>query len=140
MTIELKTITVLLVEDAAVMRNIEIKTLKGLGFEKIIEAEDGDVAIKYLEERADIDIVISDWNMPKMDGFALLEWIRGSKNYKDLPFIMATGQGDKRQQEKAAMAGVSSFIAKPFDSDELKKKDRILPLESEQKKDQNSRL
>ncbi len=122
MTIELKTITVLLVEDAAVMRNIEIKTLKGLGFEKIIEAEDGDVAIKYLEERADIDIVISDWNMPKMDGFALLEWIRGSKNYKDLPFIMATGQGDKRQQEKAAMAGVSSFIAKPFDSDELKKK------------------
>ncbi|PIF02900.1 MAG: response regulator receiver protein [Desulfococcus sp.] len=113
---------ILLVEDAAVMRNIEIKTLKSLGFTNIVQAEDGAIGISRLKEIPDIDIVISDWNMPNKDGFELLEWIRTSDQWRNLPFIMATGQGDKKQQQKAADAGVSSFIAKPFDGPELKKK------------------
>lgn len=122
MSIDPQKVTILLVEDAAVMRNIEKKTLNTLGFKTIIEAEDGSIAIKLLQETEGIDIVISDWNMPNTDGFQLLEWIRNSEEYPDLPFIMATGQGDKKQQKKAIEAGVSSFIAKPFDSIELRNK------------------
>lgn len=122
MSIDPKNIKILLVEDAAVMRNIEVKTLKSLGFVNITQAEDGQIAISKLKELDDVDIVISDWNMPNKDGFELLGWIRSDERWKKLPFIMATGQGDKKQQEKAANAGVSSFIAKPFDAAELKKK------------------
>jgi len=122
MSIDPQNITILLVEDAAVMRNIEVKTLDTLGFKNIIEAENGDIAIQKLQEMERIDIVISDWNMPEKDGFELLKWIRSDEKYRQMPFIMATGQGDKKQQQKAMDAGVSSYIAKPFDSVELKNK------------------
>jgi chemotaxis signal transduction protein/CheY-like chemotaxis protein len=130
MALDPQKIKILLVEDAAVMRNIETKTLNKLGFTNIVEAQDGNAAVKILQESDDIDIVISDWNMPNMDGFKLLEWIRSSEKYQALPFIMATGQGDKKQQQKASEAGVSSFIAKPFDSTELQDKiDKAFGLE-----------
>ncbi len=122
MSIDPQNITILLVEDAAVMRNIEVKTLDTLGFKNIIEAENGEAAIQKLQEAERIDIVISDWNMPEKDGFELLRWIRSDEKYRQMPFIMATGQGDKKQQQKAMDAGVSSYIAKPFDSIELKNK------------------
>jgi len=122
MSIDPQNITILLVEDAAVMRNIEVKTLDTLGFKNIIEAENGETAIQKLRETERIDIVISDWNMPEKDGFELLKWIRSDEKYRQMPFIMATGQGDKKQQQKAMDAGVSSYIAKPFDSVELKNK------------------
>ncbi|MEZ4525457.1 MAG: chemotaxis protein CheW [Desulfobacterales bacterium] len=122
MSIDPQNITILLVEDAAVMRNIEVKTLNTLGFKNIIEAENGETAIQKLEETEGIDIVISDWNMPEKDGFELLKWIRTSEKYAQMPFIMATGQGDKKYQQKALDAGVSNYIAKPFDSVELKNK------------------
>lgn len=115
-------IKILLVEDAAVMRKIEIKTLKNLGFEKIIEAVDGNEAIEKLQSMKDIDLVISDWNMPNKDGLELLMWIRKSEQFGKIPFLMATGQGEKKQEKKAIDAGVSSFVAKPFDGDELKSK------------------
>lgn len=117
-----KNIRILLVEDAKTMRRIEIKTLNSLGFENILEADDGEIAIRMLEENDDIDLIISDWNMPNKNGYELLVWVRGNKKYKEIPFLMATGQGDMMQEQKAVAAGVSSFIAKPFNSDELKAK------------------
>jgi len=117
-----KNTSILLVEDAAVMRKIEIKTLKSLGFENIIEAVDGEIAVTKLQENNKIDLIISDWNMPNKDGYELLVWVRGQDEYKDIPFLMATGQGEKKQEKKAVEASVSSFVAKPFNSDELNQK------------------
>jgi chemotaxis signal transduction protein/ABC-type nitrate/sulfonate/bicarbonate transport system substrate-binding protein len=119
MTLDPAKITVLLVEDAATMRKIEMKTLTSLGFENIIEAKDGEDAVDRLRQTDGIDLVISDWNMPNRNGFDLLVWVRADKRYHDVPFIMATGQGDMKQEKKAVDAGVSSFVAKPFNKDEL---------------------
>ena len=117
-----KKITILLVEDASSMRKIEIKILNSLGYANVIEAEDGAIAIKKLQEGDTIDLIISDWNMPNKGGYELLEWVRAFEKYKEVPFIMATAQADRSQAGKAQSAGVSSFIAKPFNADELKKK------------------
>ncbi len=113
---------ILLVEDAAVMRKIETKTLAQLGFTEIVEAVDGNDAVSKLKSEKRIDLIISDWNMPNMDGIELLKWVRSNERYQDLPFIMATGQGEKKQEQKAIDAGVSSFVAKPFDGEELRTK------------------
>lgn len=113
---------ILLVEDASVMRKIELKALKSLGFENILEAGDGDQAILKLESDDGIDLVISDWNMPNKGGYELLVWMRAQEKFAKLPFIMATGEGDMKQEKKAVDAGVNGFIAKPFNADELKKK------------------
>lgn len=116
------TMKILLVEDAGVMRKMERKTLNSLGFQNVIEAEDGSVAISQLEQNSDISLIISDWNMPNLSGYDLLIWIRKHEQYNQLPFIMATGRGEKKEAAKAEEAGVSSFIAKPFNAEELKEK------------------
>ncbi len=131
-----KNTTILLVEDAAVMRKIEIKTLKSLGFENIIEAVDGEVAVAKLQENDSIDLIISDWNMPNKDGYELLVWVRGEEKFKHIPFLMATGQGEKKQERKAVEAGVSSFVAKPFNAAELNQKiEEALGIKSEAEND-----
>lgn len=117
-----KNIKILLVEDAGVMRKMEIKTLNSLDFNNIIEAEDGKKAIGLLQNDASVELIISDWNMPVMDGFELLKWVRSNEKTKDIPFLMATGRGEKKEVEKAGEAGVSSFISKPFNKDELLEK------------------
>jgi chemotaxis signal transduction protein/ABC-type nitrate/sulfonate/bicarbonate transport system substrate-binding protein len=122
MTMDPSNITILLVEDAAVMRKIELKTLKSLGFDTVIEAADGEIAVAKLQKNEKIDLIISDWNMPNKDGYELLVWVRGEEKYKHIPFLMATGQGEKKQEKKAVEAGVSSFVAKPFNQDELNRK------------------
>jgi chemotaxis signal transduction protein/CheY-like chemotaxis protein/ABC-type nitrate/sulfonate/bicarbonate transport system substrate-binding protein len=131
-----KNTTILLVEDAAVMRKIEIKTLKSLGFEDVIEAVDGEVAVAKLQENDKIDLIISDWNMPNKDGYELLVWVRGEEKFKHIPFLMATGQGEKKQERKAVEAGVSSFVAKPFNAAELNQKiEEALGIKSEAEND-----
>lgn len=122
MSINPQDIQVLLAEDSAMMRKMEMKILQDLGFENILEAEDGNAAIARLQEGEKVDLIISDWNMPDKDGFELLVWVRASGEHATIPFIMATGQGDKGQEQKALTAGVSSFVGKPFNADELKAK------------------
>ncbi len=117
-----KNIKILLVEDAGVMRKMEIKTLKSLDLNNIQEAENGNAAIKILLEDSSFDLIISDWNMPEKDGFELLRWVRSNEKTKTIPFLMATGRGEKKEVEKASEAGVSSFISKPFNKDELLEK------------------
>lgn len=112
-------INILLVEDAGVMRKMERKTLNSLGYNNIIEAEDGNLAIDILTKRKDISLIISDWNMPNKDGYELLLWVRSNESTKTIPFLMATGRGEKKEAAKAAEAGVSSFISKPFNAAEL---------------------
>ncbi len=122
MPIDPKNVKILLVEDALTMRKIELKTLKSLGFDNVMEASDGEAAIQMLQEEDGINFIISDWNMPKRDGYELLVWVRTHDRYKNLPFLMATAQGETKQEQKAVEAGVSSFVAKPFNAEELKNK------------------
>lgn len=131
MAFDPKNVQILLVEDTAVMRKIEIKTLKALGFEGIMEAVDGDEAIGILQGERQVDLIISDWNMPNKDGYELLCWVKGNPATAPIPFLMATGQSDKAQEKKAVDAGVNAFVAKPFNEAELKSKiDEALGLVS----------
>ncbi len=116
-----KNIRILLVEDAAVMRKMEKKVLLSLGFNNVQEAADGAIAEEFLSGN-EVDLIISDWNMPNKDGLELLKSIRASEKLKTIPFIMATGRGEKKEINKASEAGVSAFIAKPFNGEELNEK------------------
>lgn len=113
-------IKILLAEDTAPMRKVEVAELHSLGFANILEAEDGNAAIRILREHPDTALIISDWNMPGKSGFQLLTWVRANPAYEHIPFIMATAQGDRRQARRAVEAGVSSMLTKPFDAEELK--------------------
>ncbi|MBA3036656.1 MAG: response regulator [Desulfobacterium sp.] len=113
-------IKILLVEDAATMRKMEVKILKQLSFENILEAVDGDDAIHKIESEKNIQLIISDWAMPNKDGYELLRWLREHESYNNIPMIMATGQGDKEYVEKAIQGGANGVVAKPFTPEDLK--------------------
>ena len=122
MSFDPQTVRILLVEDTAVMRKIEKKALEALGYAHILEAVDGQEAIDMLQQGAEVDLIISDWNMPNLDGYALLCRVKGDAATRQIPFLMATGQGDKAQENKALEAGVNAFVAKPFNEAELSAK------------------
>lgn len=121
MSIDLK-MKIILAEDGGTMRKMEVKILQQIGFENIIEAVDGNQAMEKLESDDDVKLVISDWNMPNKSGYDLLKWMREDEKYRLIPFIMATGQGDKMYVNQAMEAGASDVVAKPFSADELKQK------------------
>ena len=114
-------IRILLAEDANTMRIIQVQTLSKIGYKDIVAVENGKIAFEKLELEKNFDLIISDWNMPEMSGFELLEKVRAHDDYKSIPFIMATGQSDKAQTKKALDAGANHLISKPFGEDELKK-------------------
>ncbi|MCP4354789.1 MAG: ABC transporter substrate-binding protein [Proteobacteria bacterium] len=116
-----KKLNILIVDDSGTMRLMFKQMLTKAGYENFVMAVDGKDGIKKLEENQ-IDIVISDWNMPNMDGMELLQWIRRDERFKMIPFIMATAQGDKSQQEKVRVNGGNNHIAKPFDDVEIAQK------------------
>lgn len=111
---------ILIVEDFKASRIAEIDILRELGFGNIVEAEHGESAINILKAQKDIGLIISDWNMPDINGYELLVWTRSQKDYKDVPFVMVTAQAEKKQVEKTYKAGAVGFITKPFDARELK--------------------
>jgi len=113
---------IILAEDGTTMRKMEVKILQQLGYENIIEAVDGAQAMEKLAAEDDVQLVISDWNMPNKSGLELLGWMRQDPKYKDTAFLMATGQGDKIYVKQAMEAGASGVVAKPFSPDELKNK------------------
>jgi len=115
------TMKILVVEDSKITRKMEIKALNSAGFDNIIEADDGNDAIEKLTNDQNVDLIISDWNMPDVSGYDLLVWVRSDEKCKDIPFIMATAQGEKKQAKLAEDAGVSTMITKPFGPPELKR-------------------
>lgn len=113
--------SVLVVDDFATMRRIISNVLKQLGFENILEAEDGTKALQIMETEK-IDFVITDWNMPQMSGLDLLKAIRASEDKKDIPVLMVTAEAMQENIMKAAQAGVNNYIIKPFDAKTLSDK------------------
>ena len=112
-------IKILLVEDAGTMRKMEAKILGQVGFNNIVEAVDGQDAVAKLEAGEEVGLVISDWSMPNMDGLELVQWLRGQEKFNDIPFLMATGHGDKEYVAKAIEGGANGVVAKPFTPAEL---------------------
>lgn len=110
---------ILLVEDSGATRKMELMIIKQLGYSDTIEALDGIEAVEILQSDQQVDLVISDWNMPNMDGLELLKWLRADAKHANTPFIMATGQGQKSQAAVAQQAGVSGMVPKPFSAADL---------------------
>jgi len=112
----------LVVDDSSTMRRIIKNTLGRLGHKDILEAEDGAVAWKVMGENADIDILVTDWNMPEMNGLELVQKVRAEEKYEDMPIIMITTEGGKTEVVTALKAGVNNYIVKPFTPQVLKEK------------------
>lgn len=116
---------ILVVDDFSTMRRIVKNILKQLGYENIEEAEDGAHAYNKLKSGS-FGFVVSDWNMPNMDGLELLKKVRSDPELKGLPFLMVTAEAEKEKVIEAIKAGVSNYIVKPFTAEVLKEKmDRI---------------
>lgn len=111
----------LLVDDFSTMRRIVRNLLKELGYNNIDEAEDGVVALNKLKS-GNFEFVISDWNMPNMDGLELLQQIRANDDLNHLPFLMITAEAKKENIIAAANAGANGYIVKPFTSVTLDEK------------------
>ena len=112
---------VLLVDDIKSMRSMIRGILFKVGLQKVSDAGDGFEALSVLKQEK-IDLIVSDWNMPKMDGLELLKAVRADANYKDIPFLMITAENRKENVVDAIQAGTSEFIAKPFTDGTLREK------------------
>jgi two-component system chemotaxis response regulator CheY len=111
----------LVVDDFSTMRRIVRNLLKELGFVNVDEAEDGAVALQKLNSEH-FDFVVTDWNMPNMDGLQLLQAIRSSPQLKHLPVLMITAEAKRENIIAAAQAGASGYIVKPFTAATLSEK------------------
>ena len=116
-----KNMRFLVVDDFATMRRIVRNLLKELGFANVDEAEDGAIALHKLRAGG-FDFVISDWNMPNMDGLALLQSIRADESLKKLPVLMVTAEAKKENIVAAAQAGANGYVVKPFTAATLDEK------------------
>lgn len=111
----------LIVDDFSTMRRIVRNLLKELGYTSADEAEDGAVALQKLQGGG-FNFVVTDWNMPNMDGLQLLQAIRADANLKSLPVLMITAEAKKENIIAAAQAGASGYIVKPFTAATLNEK------------------
>lgn len=111
----------LVVDDFSTMRRIVRNLLKELGFTNVDEAEDGAIALQKLNA-GQFDFVVTDWNMPNMDGLTLLQTIRKSPQLKHLPVLMVTAEAKKENIIAAAQAGANGYVVKPFTAATLEEK------------------
>lgn len=114
-------IKVLVVDDQNSVRQMTRMTLEEIGFKHIHEAEHGKQAMEIASLQP-LDLIISDFNMPEMDGLELLRAVRGNPVVRKVPFILLTGRGDKELVVKAAQAGVNNYLIKPFNAATLRQK------------------
>ena len=115
------TMPVLIVDDYNTMVRIMRNLLKQLGFEHIDDANDGAAALAKMHQRK-YGLVISDWNMEGMTGYALLQQVRSDPGLSTTPFIMVTAESKTENVIAAKKAGVSNYIVKPFNAQTLKSK------------------
>jgi len=123
----MKPIRVLIVDDSAVMRKIVERSLRQAGIElgEVFEAGNGVEGLAALKRSA-VDLILSDINMPAMDGLEFLQGLRGLDNAKNVPVIMITTEGSESRVVEALSAGARGYIRKPFTPDQVK--ERVTPL------------
>lgn len=116
----------LVVDDSPTMRRIVKNTLKGLGYDEVVEAEDGKDALTKLYAEP-VDFIITDWNMPNMNGLEFVKAVKEDDSLAALPILMVTTRGNKTDILEAMQAKVSSYVIKPFTPPVIKEKiDSIL--------------
>ena len=111
----------LVVDDFSTMRRIVRNLLKELGYSNVDEAEDGAMALSKLKNEH-FDFVISDWNMPVMNGLDMLKSIRADAALAKLPVLMVTAEAKKENIIAAAQAGANGYVVKPFTAATLDEK------------------
>ena len=112
---------ILIVDDFSTMRRIIKNLLRELGFNNTVEADDGQTALPKLLGGG-IDFLITDWNMPSMNGLDLLRTVRADPNLRHIPVLMVTAEAKREQIVEAAQAGVNGYVIKPFTAATLQEK------------------
>ena len=112
---------IITVDDSATMRRIIKNSLKAMGFEDVIEAENGQTGLQKIETEG-VDFVITDWSMPSMTGLELIQALRANPRFKELPILMVTAVGQKEEIVQAISAGANGYIVKPFEPETLQTK------------------
>lgn len=118
-------LTVLIVDDDKMIRNIIVHHLRGMGFKKFLEAENGSEAYKLIVDPIHrIHLILCDWEMPKTDGITLLKAVRASRMRSEIPFIMVTSQQSQERLKIsiARKSKVDAYIVKPFKAETLREK------------------
>ncbi len=110
----------LVVDDSSTMRRIIKNSLKSIGFDDVAEAENGEGALTRLKAEK-IDMVITDWNMPAMNGLELVAAMRANPTFQKTPVLMVTTVAEKDSILQAMQTGVTNYVVKPFDAATLKK-------------------
>jgi two-component system, chemotaxis family, chemotaxis protein CheY len=116
-----KEMKILIVDDFSTMRRIVKNLLRDLGFTNTSEADDGLTALPMLQG-GKFDFLVTDWNMPGMQGIDLLKAVRADPELASLPVLMVTAESKKDQIVEAAQAGVNGYVVKPFTAQTLKEK------------------
>jgi len=116
-----KNIKILVVDDFPTMRRIIRNLLKELGFSNVEEAEDGAAGLEKVRDGS-FQFVVSDWNMPNMDGLTMLQAIRADAALAKLPVLMVTAEAKKENIIAAAQAGANGYVVKPFTAATLDEK------------------
>ena len=112
---------ILFVEDSPTMRRIIANSLQKLGVKDIVDAENGVDALEKIQ-KTDFDMILTDWNMPEMNGQELVEHIRKMDKCKNVPILMITTRGMEDDVMTAIKTGVNGYLVKPFTPEALKKK------------------
>jgi two-component system, chemotaxis family, chemotaxis protein CheY len=114
---------ILLVDDSTVMRKILTRSITQAGFaiDEFLEASDGMQGMEVLNKEGKVDLILSDWNMPIMDGLEFVEEVRaGSDEINTIPIIMVTTEGGDAKVAESVAAGANGHVKKPFTADDLK--------------------
>lgn len=116
-----KNMKILVVDDFSTMRRIIKNLLRDLGYTNTQEADDGTTALPMLQN-GNFDFLVTDWNMPGMQGIDLLKAIRADEKLRQLPVLMVTAESKREQIIEAAQAGVNGYVVKPFTAATLEEK------------------
>ncbi len=115
----------LVVDDSKAIRQIERKYLEELGY-YVLEASNGEEALKVLQENPDIVLILLDWHMPVMNGYEFLKKMRSMDEYSHIKVMMVTTENQQKSVIDALMAGANEYLMKPFDKEMLETKIRYL--------------
>ncbi|MEC9347700.1 MAG: response regulator [Pseudomonadota bacterium] len=108
---------ILTVDDSRTMRDMLLHTLTAAGYE-VVQAIDGEDGVRVLDEQG-FDVIITDINMPKMDGYGFIEYCRRDDGYRSTPILVLTTETSREKRERAREAGATGWIVKPFDPQRL---------------------
>ncbi|WP_297056862.1 response regulator [Thermosulfurimonas sp.] len=115
----------LVVDDSKSIRQIERRYLEEMGF-TVVEAENGEEALKILRENPDVRLIILDWHMPVMNGYEFLKTVRANPEWNQVKIMMVTTENQQKSVIDALMAGANEYLMKPFDREMLETKIRFL--------------